>query len=119
MNSLSMVNDQYNFSYRAENLEMRNELQATTEVPRWFQKWKDQLATTEDAPMWFRRWKEEEETKRKASKKKGIRRAFARLKCILKKDFEAIKRFPRKILSWFLPSVGRPSSLSYSSCWDN
>ena len=45
---------------------MRKELQATTEAPRWFRKWKDQQATTEEAPKWFQRWNEEREAKRKS-----------------------------------------------------
>ena len=40
---------------RAEILELRNEQQATTEVPKWFRKWNNQQATTEEAPKWFRR----------------------------------------------------------------
>ena len=57
---------------RAEILEMRKELQATTDVPRWFGKWKDQQATTEETPMWFQKWKEEQEAKRKADSSKTV-----------------------------------------------
>ena len=45
---------------------MRNEQQATTEVPKWFRKWNNQQATTEEAPKWFQRWNEEREAKRKS-----------------------------------------------------
>merc|ERR1711973_776067 len=47
---------------RAEILEVRKELQATTEVPRWFQKWKDEQETTTEVPVWFRNWKDQQAT---------------------------------------------------------
>ena len=89
-----------NFSYRAEILEVRKELQATTEFPRWFQKWKDQQATAKEGPMWFQKWKEETEGKRKPGKKRGPRGAFAKLKEVYKHEIEAMKRIKRKIISW-------------------
>ena len=112
-----------NFSYRAEILEVRKELQATTEVPRWFQKWKDeqetttevpvwfrnwkdQQATAKEGPMWFQKWKEETEGKRKPGKKRGPRGAFAKLIEVYKHEIEAMKRIKRKIISWVFPKSG-------------
>ena len=57
----------------------------------------------------LRRWNEEREAreeKRKPGKKRGPRRAFAKLIEVYKHDIEAMKRIKRKIISWVFSKSG-------------